>query len=96
MTRRMAALSLVAAVGRAQKKEAPKLLTDQFATATIRADLKTQATSLVIYGTNGLPAVTINVTGDIIFGDGITPTEAARQFAEALKKEWPKVFRCNP
>ncbi len=37
----------------------------------------------------------IKLTGEVIFGEGITPTEAAKQFAEALRKMLPEKFACE-
>ena len=40
----------------------------------------------------GNVAVVITCKGEVIFGPGITPSECARQFAEALKRVWPEIY----
>ena len=32
--------------------------------------------------------------GSVTYGEGVTPTEAAKQFAQALKELWPSMFAC--
>jgi len=32
--------------------------------------------------------------GSVTYGEGVTPAEAAKQFAQALKELWPSMFAC--
>jgi len=43
-------------------------------------------THFEIYGVDGKLALKITSDGKVTFGEGITPNEAAKQFAEALEK----------
>ena len=51
--------------------------------------------SLVISGPNGRMAITIRATGQVEFGEGITPNEATKLFVQEMEKMGMK-FGCAP
>ena len=58
-------------------------------TTTATLTINSEPTSLVA------GPVTINIkTGEITWEKGVAPTEAAKQFAEALKRLWPYIMVC--
>ena len=56
---------------------------------TLSADSPTS--SLFVFSNNGRVALQISKDGSMKFGEGVTPTQAAKEFAEALKELWPSI-----
>ncbi len=54
---------------------------------TLSADSLTSV--LFVFSNDGKVTLQISKDGSMKFGEGVTPTEAAKEFAVALKQLWP-------
>ena len=52
-------------------------------------------TEFGIYNADGKKVLSIAMAdGAMTYGEGVTPAEAAKQFAQAIKELWPSMFAC--
>jgi len=96
--------SLLAVLPAASAQESKKDDKIQFTDCVKRPDLcsswgtavaNVKPDSFQIVDDHNRVTLTIKTTGEVIFGEGVKPSEAAKQFAEALKKLWPSMFECE-